>query len=77
MKASRWRKSIAFHLGVVQLHNRSDAQNPLERFCPDSKRVLNSVQIWLTGARSGTGYNAHETDSLSGPPALPLSQWRK
>jgi hypothetical protein len=65
MKASRWRTSIAFHLGVVQLHKRSDAQNPLERFCSDSKRVLNRVQIWVTGARCGTGYNTHETALLN------------
>jgi hypothetical protein len=38
MKTSRWRTSIAFHLEVVQVHNRSDAQDPLERFCPDSNQ---------------------------------------
>lgn len=41
MKALRWRTSIAFHLEVVQLHNRSDAQYPLQRSCPDSKHGLN------------------------------------
>jgi hypothetical protein len=59
MKALRRRTSIAFHLEVVQLHRRSDAQNPLERFCPDSNQGLNiGYQVQDVGV--GTGYNRHE-----------------
>jgi hypothetical protein len=61
-----WRTSISsFHLEVVQLHNKSDAQIPSEI----SREIFSSdyeqgSEIWLIGARSGTGYNGHESRTV-------------